>query len=115
MAERRKISSDVSASLTEYVLLKSGLSQEALADALEVSPAFISRVRTKERSFTIDHLAAIESLMKVPLGAILLAAVPLPTPRQETRKLQELARKAITQADAAAKTLADRLNVPASR
>jgi len=77
MSERRKVSSEVSAALVEYVLKEAAITQEHLADALEVSPAFISRVRARERSFTIDHLAALESLMNVPLGAILLAAVPM--------------------------------------
>jgi transcriptional regulator with XRE-family HTH domain len=105
MAERRKISSDVSAALVDYVLREARLSQEQLAEALEVSPAFVSRVRSRERSFTVDHLAAIEQLLGVPLGAILLAAVPLPPVRPQTRKLHELARQAIAQADAAAKVL----------
>lgn len=108
MAERRKVSSDVSAALVEYVLKAGDISQDQLAEALEVSPGFISRVRTRERSFTVNHLAAFEKLMNVPLGAILLAAVPLPKPRVETKKLHELARQAILQADAAAKTLARR-------
>ncbi len=105
MRERRKVSSDVSASLVEYVLKESRLTQDQLAEILEVSPAFISRVRGGERSFTIDHLAALESLMKVPLGAILLAAAPLPAVSPATKKLHDLARHAITQADAAAKSL----------
>lgn len=108
MDERRKVSSEVSAFLLDYVLQKAAITQDALADALEVSPAFISRVRTRERSFTIDHLAAIEKLMKVPLGAILLAAIPLPAPQPQTARLQELARKAIAQADAAARIIAER-------
>ena len=106
MAERRKISSDVSVVLVEYVLRKARLTQEQLAEALEVSPAFISRVRARERSFSVDHLAAFESLLGVPLGAILLAAVPIPKPRPRTRKLHDLARLAIAQADSAARALA---------
>jgi transcriptional regulator with XRE-family HTH domain len=106
MTKKRKVSSDVSAALVEYVLKEAKITQEFLADVLEVSPAFISRVRARERSFTVDHLAAFETLMKVPLGVILLAAVPLPNPRPETRKLHELARRAIAQADVAARALA---------
>jgi transcriptional regulator with XRE-family HTH domain len=113
MSDRRKVSSDVSAALVEYVLKEASISQESLADALEVSPAFISRVRARERSFTVDHLAAFETLMNVPLGAVLLAAIPLPKPRSETKKLHDLARQAIAQADTAAKTLAGRLHLPA--
>jgi transcriptional regulator with XRE-family HTH domain len=113
MAERRKVSSDVSAALVEYVLKAGDISQDRFADALEVSPAFISRVRAGERSFTVDHLASLEKLMDIPLGAILLAAVPLPKPRAETKKLHQLAREAIAQADAAAKTLAGRSHLQA--
>ena len=53
-------------------------------------------------------MMAIESLMKIPLGAVLLAAVPFPEPRPETRKLHELIRKAIAQADIASEALAGR-------
>jgi len=47
------------------------------------------------------------------LGVILLAAVPLPKPQAHTRKLHDLARQAIQQADIAAKTLAGRSHVTA--
>jgi transcriptional regulator with XRE-family HTH domain len=113
MNDRRKVSSDVSAALLEYVLKQASISQESLADALEVSPAFISRVRARERSFTVDHLAAFETLLNLPLGVILLAAVPLPKPRAQTKKLQDLARQAIAQADTAAKMLSGKLHAPA--
>ncbi len=115
MAERRKVSSDVSALLVEYVLKKAEITQEQLAEALEVSPAFISRVRKRERSFTVDHLGTFETMLKVPLGAILLAAVPLPTPRPETKKLHDLARKAIAQADSASRAIARSRSQPVCR
>jgi hypothetical protein len=113
MNDRRRVSSDVSAALLEYVLKEAAISQESLADALEVSPAFFSRVRARERSFTVDHLAAFETLLNVPLGVILLAAIPLPKLGSQTRKLQDLARQAIAQADTAAKVLSGKLDVPA--
>jgi transcriptional regulator with XRE-family HTH domain len=113
MAERRKVSSDMSAALLEYVLKEARVTQDQLAEALEVSPAFISRVRTRERSFTVDHLAAFEKLMNIPLGVILLAAMPLPEAKKEMRKLHDLARQAIQQADVAAKTLSSRSNLAA--
>jgi transcriptional regulator with XRE-family HTH domain len=108
MPVRRKISSLISAAVVEYVLREADVNQDQLAEALEVSPAFISRVRARERSFTVDHLTAIETLMKVPLGAILLAAVPMPAPRPETMKLHELVRQAIAQADIASQAIAAR-------
>lgn len=82
-----------------YVLREKQLTQEQLADALEVSPAFVSRVRTGERSLTIDHLTALEGITGVPLGALLLAAVPLREPKGKMKKLHEMAREAIAQAD----------------
>jgi transcriptional regulator with XRE-family HTH domain len=108
MSRRRKVSSDISASLTEYVLARSGLTQEQFAETLEVSPAFISRVRTRERSFTIDHLQAIQQIMGVPLGALLIAAVPLPEPRPETKRLRELALAALAAGDQATEALKKR-------
>jgi len=108
MRERRKVSSEISASLVEYILRESKITQEQLAESLEVSAAFISRVRTRERSFTVDHLVTIETLLNAPLGAILLAAIPLPEPRPETKRLHELARQAIALADKASLTLASR-------
>ena len=99
---RRKVSSTTSYHLIEYLLKQTNWSQEKLADVLEVSPAFISRVRTKERSLTMEHLEAVQTILKAPLGAILLAAVPIPASRPETAKLHELAKKAIAAADAGA-------------
>ena len=98
-SRRRKVSSDLSAAVVEYVLKKTGMSQEALAEALEVSPGFISRLRGKERSLTIDHLELMEDIMHMPLGALLLIASPPPPPRPETAKLHELCRQAMLQAD----------------
>lgn len=99
MTHRRKVSSDVSAAVIAYLLREKRMTQEELADVLEVSPAFISRVRTGERSLTIDHLTALEAITGVPMGALLLAAVPLPAPTQKMKKLHDLAREAIAQAD----------------
>lgn len=99
MSQRRKVSSEISAAVVTYVLREKRLTQEELADAIEVSPAFISRVRTGERSLTVDHLSALEAITGVPLGALLLAAVPLPKPTAKVKKLHDLAREAIAQAD----------------
>lgn len=115
MPEHRKVSSAVSMALANYVLDRAKLTQEQFAEALEVSPGFISRVRAQQRSFTVDHLGAIETLMEVPLGALLLAAVPLPEPTARTKKLHELARQAIEQADVAAQTLRRRDSSVAAR
>ena len=105
MSQRRKVSSDVSAAVVTYVLREKRLTQEELAEAIEVSPAFISRVRTGERSLTVDHLKALEGITGVPLGALLLAAVPLPEPTGKMKKLHEMAREAIAQADRAAEAV----------
>jgi transcriptional regulator with XRE-family HTH domain len=101
MSIRRPVSSEVSTDVVEYVLRQGKFTQEQLADALEVSPAFISRVRSKERSFTVDHLVAIEKLVGIPLGALLLAAIPIAPPRPETERLHKLLRAAMLQADKA--------------
>ena len=85
------------------------MTQDQLAEALEVSSAFISRVRTKERSFTIDHLTALEALLKVPASASFLAAVPLPgfpAGNQEVARIS--AKSNCEQADVAAGLLSAR-------
>jgi hypothetical protein len=92
MSRARKVPTEVSFYLLEYVLKESGLSREQVAEALEVSNGFIDKMRARERTFSLDQLNAIESLMKMPLGAMLLAAVPIPKPRPETQKLHDLAR-----------------------
>ena len=102
MSKRRKVSSDISCQLIEYVLKEKQWTQEQLAEALELSTAFISRARAKERSLRLDHLSIIESLMNSPIGAILLAAVPITNATEKNAKLREIAHKAIKAADDAA-------------
>jgi len=75
---RRTVSSELSAEWVDYILKKTGMSQEKLADTPEVSPGFVSLLRSRVRSLTMDHLELIEELMQMPLGALLLAASPPP-------------------------------------
>ncbi len=101
MHVRRQVSSELSAQLVEYLLGSLGKTQDQLSEALEVSPTFISRVRSGERSFTLEHLELIEQLVRKPLGVILLAANPPKSPNKETTKIQKLAMQMLREADSA--------------
>lgn len=103
MSERRKVSSALSADLVNYLASHHEVSQERLASILEVDPSFISRVRSGERSLTVDHLSLIETELSIPLGALLLAARPLPVVAKKNAKLRALAEQAIHDLDKAAR------------
>jgi transcriptional regulator with XRE-family HTH domain len=95
---RGKLSQRTSAQLVDFLCDRLKLTQEQLADKLELSPAFISRARSGERSFTIEHLHMMEDLLDMPLGAILLA-VPLAPRRKpdtpEMARIRDMATKAL--------------------
>jgi transcriptional regulator with XRE-family HTH domain len=73
--ERRTVSTSVSSDVIEY-LLERGMSLSDIAANLCVTKSFISRVRSRQRSLTLDHLAALERVMGKPLPLLLMEATP---------------------------------------
>jgi transcriptional regulator with XRE-family HTH domain len=105
MQQRKHDSAAISAAVVEYILTERKLTQEQLAEILEVSASFISRVRAGQRSFTLDHLQAIEERLEMPLGALFLATMKK-TPRDnKLAKAREIAIIALRSGDRAAKAI----------
>jgi transcriptional regulator with XRE-family HTH domain len=69
--DRRTLSSTLSARVLEY-LREHNFSQAEVARILGVSESFISLVKSRERSLTLDHLESLALALKVPLGAFMV-------------------------------------------
>lgn len=105
MAEKNYRAGARSAAVIDYILAERQLSQEELAEILEVSASFISRVRAGKRAFTLDHLQAIEERLEMPLGAVLLATMRKTPRNKKLAKARELAVMALKSGDRAAKSI----------
>lgn len=105
MATHRQVSSSLSNSLVDWLVKERGMNQEQIAGLLEVSSAFVSRVRSGERRLTVDHLEMAARALDLPLGAMLLAAVPDRPDRPETRAIRKLVERMLTNADEAKASL----------
>jgi transcriptional regulator with XRE-family HTH domain len=77
MSKRRLVSSSLSARVIEY-LVKQKHSQAEIAKLLGVSSGFVSLVKSRERSLTVDHLERLSLSLAVPLGALLMAVTKTP-------------------------------------
>jgi transcriptional regulator with XRE-family HTH domain len=86
--ERRKLEYRFSSDVIEY-LMSRGMTVTQIAAVLKVSKSFISRVKSRQRSLTIDHLLAIEDVIGQPLPLLLLEAIPLDTVPPDVRPLYE--------------------------
>jgi transcriptional regulator with XRE-family HTH domain len=72
---RRLPNRSVASKLVDYLVEKRGLSQNEIADVLEVDKSFVSRVRAQERDLSPEQMSAIADHMGVPMGAMLMDAV----------------------------------------
>lgn len=77
MAGRRQVSSKLSVAVVDWLVRERGFTQEQVAEVLEVTPGYISRVRRRERGLTLEHLERVAEAVRMPLGAMLLAVTPL--------------------------------------
>src|SRR5438105_4207589 len=100
MTDRRQISSSLSAKMVDY-LRSRGHAQADIARMLGVSEAFVSLVKSKERSLTIDHFERLSEALSVPLGALLLAITEQSGNSGNAKKLYELSARVVEQADSA--------------
>ena len=76
---------------------------------LAVSQGFISLVKSRERSFTLDHLQAIADALGLPLGAMLLEATKPDRPDPKTAELFEATERLIRKADQASEIIRQNL------
>jgi transcriptional regulator with XRE-family HTH domain len=101
--DRRILSSSLSAKVIDY-LVRQGHSQSRIAGMLGVSQSFVSLIRSRERSLTIDHLERLTDELSVPLGAFLLAVTP-PPKNSKHAKFFKLVERAMKAADAASEAI----------
>jgi transcriptional regulator with XRE-family HTH domain len=105
MVVRRGVSSRLSNLLVDWLVRERGMSQEEVAEMLEVSAGFVSRVRSGERRLTVDHLETMSQGVGLPLGAMLLAAMPEPTDKPEVRAIRELVVRLLENGDKATEAI----------
>ncbi len=72
---KRTVSASFSSDIVNY-LIERDYSLTDIARLLNVSKSFLSRVKSRERSFTVDHLLILERTLKRPLPLLLLEAIP---------------------------------------
>lgn len=104
MSDRRNVSSTLSSRIIEYLRAR-GQTQAQIARMLGVSEGFISLVKSKDRSLTIDHLELLSSALAVPMGALLLAITEPKAGAKVDQKLFELSEKVMKSADLARDTI----------
>jgi transcriptional regulator with XRE-family HTH domain len=85
MANRR-VSSSISARVVEH-LLERGLTLEGIARLIGTTKSFLSRVKNRERSFTIDHLERLELSLAEPLPHLLIQATDVESVPDELRDI----------------------------
>jgi transcriptional regulator with XRE-family HTH domain len=104
MSERRNVSSSLSSQLIGY-LKERGNTQADIAAMLGVSEGFVSLVKFRERSLTIDHLELLAEALSVPLGTLLLAATQPAAPSKDARELTDLSMRIMEKADSARRAI----------
>jgi transcriptional regulator with XRE-family HTH domain len=85
MAERT-VSSAISSDLID-LLVKRGMTLTSIADAIGATKSFLSGVKAKSRSLTIDHLVALEAAVGEPLPLLLLHATRIDSVPKHLRPL----------------------------
>ncbi|HEX8524660.1 MAG TPA: helix-turn-helix transcriptional regulator [Tepidisphaeraceae bacterium] len=113
MNNRRTLSSSLSSQIVEY-LRGRGHAQAELARMLGVSEGFISLVKSRDRSLTIDHLERLAEALSVPLGALLVAATAPMGQSRETKELSDLSTRIIEKADAARRAILRGMPAPST-
>jgi transcriptional regulator with XRE-family HTH domain len=104
MSDRRTMSTTLSSKIIEY-LRQSGHTQAKIARMLGVSEPYISLVKARERSLTLDHVERLCEMLGMPLGAFFITVTGTGRPKNRKRdasfvkimKLCDQARDAILQ------------------
>lgn len=90
----RTVSSAISADVLD-LLVKRGMTLTEIATAIGVTKSFLSRVRARSRSLTIEHLAALEAAVGEPLPLLLLRATPIESVPKDLRALYRSTERAL--------------------
>jgi transcriptional regulator with XRE-family HTH domain len=107
-SDRRTLSSSLSGDVLKW-LIGRGYSQVEIARLLGVSEAFISLVKSRERSLTLDHLEALSEALNLPLGAMMIQVTQRECKDPETKALLDATERLILKADALTATLRAKL------
>lgn len=82
----RDVRPTVSSAIVRH-LQDEGMTLKDIARLLGLSGSFISRVRNKQRSFTLEHLTTLERVIKKPLPIILIEAAELSSVPEDLRPI----------------------------
>ena len=82
----RIVSSRLSGDVID-LLLRRGMTMGDIARAIGATTSFVSRVKARSRSLTIDHLGALEAHPRQPLPLLLLEATPIHSVPRELKPL----------------------------
>jgi len=96
--DRRTLSSSLSGEVLQWLLTR-GHSQVEVAQMLGVSESFISLVKSRERSFTLDHMQTLADTLNLPLGAMLLQITDRHSKNPQFRAFLERTEKLIRKCD----------------
>jgi transcriptional regulator with XRE-family HTH domain len=107
-SDRRTLSSSLSGEVLKWLMTR-GHTQVELARLLGVSEPFISLVKSRERSLTLDHLEALSQALNIPLGAMMIQVTQRDSKDPQTRELVEVTERLILKADALAEKLRTKL------
>jgi predicted XRE-type DNA-binding protein len=81
--------------MTIQLLEQQGMSQTEIAEFLEVSKSFISRVKGGTRSFTLQHLTDVGEKFDEPLSLLLFRMTPPESIKPEHRRLYNIVKRMI--------------------
>jgi len=91
----RVVSSKLSGDMIDLLVAR-GMTLTQIAHATGTTKSFISRVKSRSRSLTIDHMVALEEAVGEPLPLLLLKATPLPSVRPALRPLYKATLNAVS-------------------
>ena len=92
--QRRSVSNSFSVDVVEY-LLQRGMSLADIASTLGVTKSFVSRVKSRQRNLTVDHLLILERILGKPLPLLLIEATPKTEVPAHLRPLYEATKAVI--------------------
>jgi len=91
----RAVSSALSGDVIDLLVAR-GMTLTQIAQATGTTKSFISRVKSRSRSLTIDHMVALEEVVGEPLPLLLLKATPVSSVRPALRPLYKATLRAVS-------------------
>ena len=99
MARRRK-QTELGKAVIDYFITKTRLTQQEIAEILEVDKSFVSRLCNSERELATHHMEALADYLNVPVGVMLIeASRPKKPVTPEIQQILDLCEKAILLSD----------------